>query len=331
MANPGLSRSEMQAAVDALAKADGNSTAAARSLGIDRGTFRNRVEKGQSQGLLANLPPPKPRIRVPARSVYSPMPNVYGKPVRVLVWGCAHDSPTIPDKSRFRHAGQLAAELRPDFIVDLGDSADIDSLSTHAMPGSTDDRARPGFLAEIDSLTEAYSAFDETAPPADEIPRYHLLGNHENRAARFEANNPAAIGVYTIPLAQVFARLGFAEKQYREWLFIEGVGFVHVPINAAGKEFSGLNADATVARETTFSVCWSHTHRSNKVRRHKIGIGNGIDVFNTGTFMPQGMIKQYAGLSTTGWTYGVHLLTLRDGCIEAVKTWSTLEMAEKFA
>ena len=72
MANPGLSRSEMQAAVDALAKADGNSTAAARSLGIDRGTFRNRVEKGQSQGLLANIPPPKPRIRVPAPTISGP-------------------------------------------------------------------------------------------------------------------------------------------------------------------------------------------------------------------------------------------------------------------
>ena len=291
MANPGLSRSEMQAAVDALARADGNSTAAARSLGIDRGTFRNRVEKGQSQGLLANLPPPKPRIRVPARSVYSPMPNVYGKPVRVLVWGCAHDSPTIPDKSRFRHAGQLAAELRPDFIVDLGDSADIDSLSTHAMPGSTDDRARPGFLAEIDSLTEAYSAFDKTAPSADEIPRYHLLGNHENRAARFESNNPAAIGVYTIPLAQVFARLGFAEKQYREWLYIEGVGFTHCPINMMGKEYGGKTAENQVINESTHSVVWSHIHRMHHARRSKVGVGNGIQSYNTGTFMPQGYAR----------------------------------------
>jgi hypothetical protein len=249
----------------------------------------------------------------------------------VLVWGDAHDSPHIPDKSRFRHLGLLASELQPDFIVDVGDSADIDSLSSHATPGSMDDRARPAFLTEIASLTDAYGEFNETAPSADVVPRFHLDGNHCYRATRFENNNPTTAGVYTIPLEQVFSRYGFTTKKYKEWLFIEGVGFVHVPINAAGKEYGGLNAEQTIARESTFSIVFGHTHRSNKFRRHKIGIGHGIDIFNTGSFMPHGMIKQYAGLSQTGWTYSVHELTLRDGQIESARTWSTLELSERFS
>lgn len=325
-----LSRAQMQEAVDINHQFHGNRSAAARQMGMDRSTFINRLEKGQQAGLMPFEPPPKPRIRVPARSVYSPTPNEFGKAVRVFTFGCSHDSPAIPDKSRYRNAGRLAAELAPDYIVDLGDSLDLDSLSMHPIPGSVDDRARPAFLAEIDSVTEAYAAFDETAPSSDVIPRYRLKGNHEHRADRFEDNNPAAAGVYTIPLSQVFARRGWTEMQFREWLYLEGVGFTHAPITGMGKEIAGKFPDQMVSQEATHSVVWSHTHKSVKVNRPKFGIGNAVQVFNTGSFMPQGYIKHYAGLATTGWTYGVHELTLRDGQIESVRTWSELELRERF-
>jgi hypothetical protein len=321
----------MQRSLDAFAAADFNYTAAAKAEGINTNTFRNQVEQARLNKLEPGKPLEKPRIRVPARSVYQPTPSQFGKAVRVFLWGCAHDAPNLPDKSRFKHAGLMAAELRPDFIVDLGDSLDLDSLSHHAPLGSLDDRQRPFFTTEVESLTEAYAAFHEAAPSPEEVPRYHLHGNHENRAWRHEQNNPASQGVFTTQVDQVFARMGWTIKAYREWLFIEGVGFTHCPIDGRGKEIAGLMADQAVARETTFSVVWSHTHRSNKVHRQKLGLANSIDVFNSGTFMPQGLVKQYAGLSATGWTYGVHLLTLRDGEIESVKTWSTLELSERFS
>lgn len=322
---------KMQQALDAWADASYSATAAAKVLGIDRSTLNHRIKIAQDQGLAPHVKPEKPRIRIPARTSYQATPSAFGKAVRVMVWGCAHDSPSIPDKSRFRHAGQLASELRPDFIVDLGDSLDLDSLSGHPIPGSMDDRQRPFFTAEVDSLTEAYAAFHDTAPSPDDIPRYHLHGNHENRAWRFEANNPASQGVFTTQIDQVFARMGWTIKGYREWLFLEGVGLTHVPINMAGKEYGGKTAENLVLNETTFSVVWSHIHRSHHARRAKIGIGNGLQSFNTGTFMPMGFIKQYAGLAQTGWTYGIHELTLRDGQIESARTWSTLELSERFS
>lgn len=331
MPTPPLSEQTLREAIDALANFDNNQAAAARSLGLDRGTFRNRVEKGRAQGILAHTQPSKPRIRVPARSVYSPLPNEFGKPMRVMVWGCAHDSPSIIDKSRFRRAGQLASDLNPDYIVDLGDSLDLDSLSSHAQPGSMDDRQRPFFTAEIDSLAEAYSEFHDTAPSPDVIPRYHLHGNHEHRAWRHEANNPASQGVFTTQIDQVFARMGWTIKNYREWLFLEQVGFIHAPISGMGKEVGGVNANQTVSRESTYSVVWSHTHKREYVNRPKFGIGNAIQVYNTGSAMPQGYLKQYAGLSMTGWTYGFSELTLRDGQIESARYWSERELAERYS
>jgi hypothetical protein len=321
----------MQRSLDAYAAADFNYTAAAKAEGINTNTFRNHVEQARLHKLEPGKPLEKPRIRVPARSVYQPTPSEFGKAVRVFLWGCAHDAPNLPDKSRFKHAGLMAAELRPDFIVDLGDSLDLDSLSHHAPLGSLDDRQRPFFTAEVESLTEAYAAFHEAAPSPDEVPRYHLHGNHENRAWRHEQNNPASQGVFTTQVDQVFARMGWTVKAYREWLFIEGVGFTHCPVNMAGREYAGKTAENTLLNESTFSVVWSHTHKMQLAHRPKVGIGNAIQSFNSGSFMPMGLIKQYAGLSTTGWTYAAHELTLRDGQIESVRTWSERELHERFA
>lgn len=331
MAPPKLSRELLQAALDVYAECDNNQAAAARRLGINRSTFQNRLDRARDAKLAPTFRPIKPRIRVPARAVYQPAPTEFAKPVRVFVWGCAHDAPNLTDKSRFRKAGMLARELNPDFIVDLGDALDLDSLSHHPVPGSVDDRQRPFFMAEVESLTEAYAAFHEAAPSPDDVPRYHLHGNHENRAFKHERNNPAAQGVFTIQLDQVFARMGWTIKAYREWLFLEGVGFTHCPINMAGKEYGGKNAENTLLNESTFSLVWSHTHKMQLAHRPKVGIGNAIQSFNTGSFMPMGLIKEYAGLSTTGWTYAVHELTLRDGQIESVRTWSERELQERFA
>lgn len=321
----------LQADINALAEHHGNQTAAARERGISRSTFQGRIDEARRRKIMPSLPPQKPRIRVPARTSYIPQPEEHGKPVRVVVFGCAHDSPSIPDKSRFRNVGSLAAELRPDYIVDLGDTLDLDSLSVHAIPGSKDDRARAPFLTELASLAEAIEAFDSTAPSRDEIPRYHLHGNHEYRAWRFEAANPTTDGVYTLPLEQLFAQYGFTTRLFREWQFIADVGFTHAPITGMGKEVAGKFPDQMVSQEATHSIVWSHTHKSVKVNRPKFGVGNAIQVFNTGSFMPQGYLKQYAGLSMTGWSYGAHELTLRDGQIESTRTWSELELRERYS
>lgn len=321
----------MQQALDALAEFHGNQSAAARSLSLDRATFRHRVQAARNAGMEPRPPTEKPRVRVPARSVWSELPPPVSKATRVVVFGCAHDTPSQPDKSRFRWAGQLVRDLMPEFVVDLGDSLDLDSLSGHAAPGSADDRARPAFLAEIASLEEAYGAFDAAAPSADEVPRYRLKGNHENRADRFEAMHPASIGVYTLALSQVFARFNWTERQYREWLYLDGVGFTHAPINGAGREYGGKFAENQILNDATHSIVWSHTHKRNFVQRPKIGVGNAIQVYNTGSMMPFGHIKQYAGLSTTGWTYGVSELTLRDGQIESARYWSLRDLAERYS
>jgi hypothetical protein len=306
MPTPAMTAEQKQEAVDALEKY-GSQKAASEALGLSRTTFQSRLYAGIQAGIEPVREPwVKPRIRVPARSQYQETPNDFGKPVRVLVWGDAHDSPHIPDKSRFRHLGMLAAELRPDFIVDIGDSLDLDSMSSHATAGSMDDRARPAYLTEIASLTDAYGEFNDTAPPHTEIPRYHLDGNHCYRADRFENANPAAAGVYTLPLQQVFARYNFTNKRYREWLFIEGVGFTHAPINGMGKEVGGVNANQTVSRESTFSIVWGHTHKRELINRPKFGIGKMQEMYRKRLGARPHSVKPFRFLFTDFETIATH-------------------------
>lgn len=326
MATPPLSDEILRRAVNAKKQHDGNVTAAAMALGLSRTTLQSQLYSADLRGILPDETLVKPRARVPAGRQAAKQET--GKPLRVLVWGCAHDTPSFPDKSRFRHAGLLASDLRPDYIVDVGDALDLDSLSMHAAPGSKDDRAKPAFLAEIHSLEDAYGEFDSAAP--NDIPRYHLDGNHEYRADRFEKNNPTSEGVYTIPLRQVFERYQFTTKGFREWLFLADVGFTHVPINMAGKEYGGKTVENLVMNDATFSMVYSHTHRHHFARRPKIGNGNAIQSYNTGSMMPWGYIKEYAAQSTTGWTYGISELTVRDGQIESARYWSVRELAERY-
>lgn len=331
MANRRLEDSFLQGVLDDLQEHGNNVTAAARARGEIRTTFASQVSEARARKLSPTVKPSKPRIRVPARTTYQPTPDTIGKAIRVMVWGCAHDAPDIPDKSRFRHAGLLASDLGPDYIVDLGDSLDLDSLSRHPAPGSMDDRERPFFRTEMASLEDAYGAFDEAAPSAGEIPRFHLHGNHENRAWKYESMNPSADGVFTTALDQVFARYGFTIKNWSEWLFLGDVGFIHAPLTIMGREYGGKTAENTIMNEATFSVVWSHTHKHHFARRPKIGIGNSLASFNTGSFMPHGYLKRYAGLSMTGWTYSIHELTLRDGQIESARTWSVQELSERYS
>src|SRR5690606_29922666 len=116
-----LSREELQRTVDAWA-AHGNARGpTALALEITSSALGSRLSQAKSLGIAPTVTPgndihrsAKPRIRVQ-------VPKADGTPIRVLAIGDAHDSPEIPDKSRFRWMGQLAAEEKPDWIVQIGD------------------------------------------------------------------------------------------------------------------------------------------------------------------------------------------------------------------
>jgi hypothetical protein len=141
-------------------------------------------------------------------------------------------------------AGEAVCDYRPDVVVNIGDFADMPSLSTHDIKGS---KYFEGLRYNIDVSTTKL-AMQMLLKPLRDLqekqkedkhkvykPRMVLtLGNHENRINRAVNNNPMLDGLVAVK------DLGYENDwEVHEFLhpvFINGVGFNHYwPVGAMGR------------------------------------------------------------------------------------------------
>lgn len=262
------------------------------------------------------------RVRVPAaRSPETPI-------LTVLAMGDIHDKPGR-SKEHLKWAGRLAAEIKPDRIVQIGDWFSLDSLSNHESRGSGKDAARPAFYEDLDSGSESLEAFDKECP--EQIPRDITLGNHEWRAARVANENPKESGDALIRVEQVFARYRWRTHPYGQFFYLGAVGFIHVPQTTMGRAYGGKNSENQIGNDATHSVVWGHDHRFRVKQVAKIGPNNAISLCNLGTFMPWGVIEDYSIGTMSGWSYGVAILRLQGGMILSAQLIDNLELEHRFA
>lgn len=339
MPTPRLSRELAQQAVDAMSYAialgkPGRS--AARMLGLNNGTFVSRVEtakrvyglepKGEAPTPelveIPDIPPERVRVRVKAARSVDDAP-VY----RVLAIGDAHDSPALPDKSRFRWIARHAVATKPDQIVQIGDFASFDCLSRHALPGTLSQKLRPSFAHEMESLEEALNAMHGVF--GTDMQLHVTLGNHETRIQKYELSTAELEGTLWQPVLDLFARYGWRTHDEGVFHFVGGVGFVHAPRTLMGREFAGKTLNA-IANDAMFSIVFGHSHRKQVLSVPKIGPQAGVDIINLGTCMPTDHVETYARVSMTGWTYGVMLLTIQSGRVVGHQFTSMEELRERY-
>jgi hypothetical protein len=141
-------------------------------------------------------------------------------------------------------AGKAICDYRPDVVVNIGDFADMPSLSTHDIKGS---KYFEGLRYNIDVDT-VKTAMKMLLKPLRDLqekqkedkhrvykPRMVLtMGNHENRINRAVNNNPMLEGLISTK------DLGYeADWEVHDFLhpvFINGVGFNHYwPVGAMGR------------------------------------------------------------------------------------------------
>lgn len=321
-------------------KEDGgyNMTALARRLGMNKDAVRRRVHAVRMEDVnkretdyipdvpALDLIDVKPRVRVKA---YNPN-SVHDLPVRkVLCIGDTHWQPGM-NFDHMKWIGRFAAESRPDNVVHIGDALDLSSCEMHSAPGSASQARRPSFMEDIECGEDALAAYHSEIGVGD-IPHDIVFGNHEYRAWRKEELAPELDGTLTTQVEQLFGRYRWRTTPYRHWLFMEGVGMTHVPHSIMNKPIGGRYPENTVGNQSTHSIIFGHTHRSNHVTIPKIGVNNSITITNVGSAMPYGYTADYTDGATTGLTYGVHLLRLRGGRVESNNFASILELEERFA
>ena len=150
-------------------------------------------------------------------------------------------------------AGKAICDYQPDVIVNIGDFADMPSLSTHDTKGS---KYFEGLRYKKD-VAAAKAGMERLLKPLREMQRQQkqskhkvykprmvmTLGNHENRIDRAVNNNPTLEGLISVE------DLGY-EKDWEVHgflrpVFINGVGFSHYwPVGAMGRPAG--TASATV-------------------------------------------------------------------------------------
>jgi predicted phosphodiesterase len=247
--------------------------------------------------------PIKPRV----------VPGKEDKSIRIIAIGDTHDSPILA-KDRLRWIGKHCAEKKPDRIVHIGDFCNWDSVSAHEERGSFAYAQRPSFRDDLQSCEEAMGLFYKEVSHLD-IPQDLVCGNHEDRIIRFENKTPETVGTLWAQFEDAAARHRWRLHQYGQWLLIDGVGFIHVPLNIMGKPYGGQNCENAIANHATHSIVFGHTHRSTFRKTPKIGANNSIEIMNLGSAMPSGYVARYAGTATTGWSYGIYELEIRHGHI----------------
>lgn len=263
----------------------------------------------------------KPKIKVKASS--EPEGQLY----RICVIGDTHDSPILPDKARFKWIARHICKTRPDKVVHIGDMGDFESCSTHAAPGSITYSYKPSFKTDLESLEEALSAFYKELGEHS-IPLILTEGNHEYRIDRWEEGHPETQDLLKASFNDLLARYNWKNYAFGEWVFIGGVGFTHVPKNIMGKPYGGKFSENQIGNDAIFSIVYGHTHRAVFRQVPKIGPLNSIEILNVGSAMPAGYVASYANTSTTGWTYGIYDIKIRNGHIED-HTFLSMRFLEK--
>lgn len=272
-----------------------------------------------------SLPPETPEIE---RNSYRQITKPDADLKRVLAIGDAHDSPEITDKSRFKWLGRLAADRGYSHIVQIGDWLTLDSLSTHDKPGTLRHAQKPTFQEDLDSFHASQKAF-QIGLAGHKPKKDFIEGNHEWRASRFENETPAMHGLCHHAIQEAFAQWGWRYTPFAEFRFINGVGYIHAPINGLGKPMGGKTAMQRAANESTFDFVCGHTHNFNVYEAAKLG-GQGVTAINLGCALPWGFIEPYAKHSTSNWWWGAVEIATVNGRVIGTKQFSMLELEDRY-
>ena len=249
--------------------------------------------------------------------------------LHVGIIGDAHDSPELPDKSRFEQMGAWVNDMEFDKVVQIGDFLSLDSLTRHAAPGTKNFAELPSFKQDLDSLEDALTAFDRGLGDwnGDKI---ITLGNHEYRANIYEDNNPQLTGTIVSQLHYVFESHGWRLVPYGEIIFLNGVGLTHAATNAMGKPYGGKTADQRAGGDSTFSLIHGHTHARVIAPSAKIGPMGHVDMISVGCSLPWGHVESYAKHGPSGWWWGVSSALLRAGQITDMNFMSMLDLEYQY-
>ena len=249
-----------------------------------------------------------------------------------VVFSCGHCDPSVSNE-RYSWLGSFLYDLRPDYVIDLGDGADMKSLNTF-------DSRYPQAI-----VSQSYQADVEHYSDAMDRMRWKFRhnkrkrpffigfeGNHENRIKRAIAHDPRLEGSkYGISFSHLQTSVWFDE--YHEYINsapaitdYDGISYAHYFSSGNfGSALSGVHHAYALLQNRNSSATCGHSHKRSiyfKDGAHpKPTVGLVAGCF-------KGAKEHWAGQANNDWWKGIVVKrNLRNGCYDP--EFISLERLEK--
>ena len=174
-------------------------------------------------------------------------------------------TPTSP-KDHLSWIGQYILEKKPDVIVNLGDFADMESLSSYDKGKLKAEGKR--YKKDIEAAKEGmelllgpmrrYNARRKTCKKKGYNPEMHLtIGNHEQRITRAVESDAAMEGFMSIDDLE-YEKFGWQVHPFLEIVELDGISYSHYFYNPlSGRPYGGYSID-TMLKNLGFSFVQGH-------------------------------------------------------------------------
>lgn len=245
----------------------------------------------------------------------------------------AHAQPGVSNE-RFTWLGRFILDRRPDTIVDLGDLADMESLSSYDRGKRSFEGRR--YKADCRAAKDARRKLLKPIQDYNEVQRRNkkrvytprlvsLLGNHEHRIERATQDMPELDGTISYkdlyPREQKWEVHGFLSP-----VAIDGITYNHYMTSGVmGRPISGEYPAASILKKKFVSCVVGHIHTRDYAERTRAD-GVKIQALVAGCFFDQYL--DYAGDANQMWWRGVTVLhDVHNGTFEP--EFVSMEMLKK--
>lgn len=187
-----------------------------------------------------------------------------------VVWSCCHATPEHPNE-RFDWLGKFLFDIKPDYVVDLGDFGDMKSLNSYdsRYPQAI---VSQSYQADIEFYNDAQARLRQPFRSAKKrMPTwYGFEGNHENRLKKAIALDPRLEGdKYGISFTHL--DIDYWYDEYVEYQNggpgirgIDGVLYAHYFSSGnMGQAMSGEHHAYNLLRKLHSSATCGHSHKRN--------------------------------------------------------------------
>lgn len=217
----------------------------------------------------------------------------------IVVLPDAHAHPDY-DNLRFQDVNRFLRKVRPEYVVCLGDFADMPSLNSHSAKLSLE---RQRYAADV---AAAHGANEYLFHKLDRkrTKTIMCMGNHEERINTLVAQQPQLQGAISTDDLR-YDHYWDAVIPYKEAVRVQGWLFAHYfPSGVMGNPVGGKNAANAVLASTHASAVWGHSHERKDAEQPVHG-GSTITGINAGCLTHPEYVESWCHNTVGMWWRGV--------------------------